>query len=465
MTRRASLDGLPTELVCYICGELSLTDIDALEHAYETDLRDIIADIFRHRLLHSEHNPLFELVSIGRIECIEELASCSALDVNVKDRFGRTPLHIAAAQGLVSIITALLQYKNINKDAEDGQCQTPLATAISNHHMAVIQLLVSEGASTRQALTLAVGKGFAEVVSLLLGMDDIDVNERNKANITPLFLAAEAGSATITAELLSHKQINPDLRERGSLCTPFLIAASRGHAVILVHLMRHVDVDIHASDREERTALSLAAEQGHLDVVRLLLSLGANPHHVDRRGRNCLHYATQRSHERVTSVLLLHRCNAQLLDNMGMTALSLAVKAKQDRIVDMILETVEDIDHEALLMTAVMYSNIHSASRALEHVSPNIEYNGSTPLLRSRRPSFFLFLLSAHDIDPNQTDVYGQTPLIFAVRNGWISVVRAIFSKHKGEIDVDRVDNSGRSALCYATELRQDRMIRLILNQ
>lgn len=48
-----------------------------------------------------------------------------------------------------------------------------------------------------------------------------------------------------------------------------------------------------------RTALHLAADQGHSYVVVCFLTAGAAVNVVDRKNNNALHYASMRSHESV----------------------------------------------------------------------------------------------------------------------------------------------------------------------
>ncbi|CAK8996384.1 Ankyrin repeat domain-containing protein 54 (Lyn-interacting ankyrin repeat protein) [Durusdinium trenchii] len=51
---------------------------------------------------------------------------------NVRDDFGRTPLHIAALMGHVEIAKALLEFRDCNPNAIDGHGRTPLCVALSS---------------------------------------------------------------------------------------------------------------------------------------------------------------------------------------------------------------------------------------------------------------------------------------------------------------------------------------------
>eukprot|EP00434_Breviolum_minutum_P011193 symbB.v1.2.009876.t1/scaffold632.1/size217234/15 len=53
-------------------------------------------------------------------------------DPNIKDEFGRTPLHIAALMGHVEIAKSLLDFRDCNCNAIDGHGRTPLGVALSD---------------------------------------------------------------------------------------------------------------------------------------------------------------------------------------------------------------------------------------------------------------------------------------------------------------------------------------------
>lgn len=109
----------------------------------------------------------------------ENLAKCEALlnagaDVNTRDAWLCTPLHIASHRGSLLAVRLLLR-KNAKVDPVEAWDQTPLHLACAGGHQAVVALLLREGADK----------------------DAMDAQDR-----TPLFLAGENKHAGLASFLL-----------------------------------------------------------------------------------------------------------------------------------------------------------------------------------------------------------------------------------------------------------------------
>ena len=79
----------------------------------------------------------------------------SFIEANAADALGRTPLHIAAAQGSIAVVDALLQ-ANCNHRMIDKRGRTPLMEAASYGHVTVLETLMyaspTQEAQTEYAL-------------------------------------------------------------------------------------------------------------------------------------------------------------------------------------------------------------------------------------------------------------------------------------------------------------------------
>jgi uncharacterized protein len=151
--------------------------------------------------------PLHLAAANGNKDIAEFLLTAKA-DVNSRDNAGSTPLHQAeAAKGDHADLVELLIEHRAEVDASDKHGLTPLHYGtLANNRNAVISLLnhaanvnvqANEGGAT--PLILAVGKGYKELVELLLA-HGADVNLPDDRG-TPLAWAKHAGHEDI-AKLL-----------------------------------------------------------------------------------------------------------------------------------------------------------------------------------------------------------------------------------------------------------------------
>ena len=121
-----------------------------------------------------------------------------------------TPLHAAAQEGHLEVVTFLLS-KGVcfNSEAKDGS--TPLHLAAQGGHTSVVAcllrcegIMMREDSFGRQPLHLAAWKGFADICVLLVKAG-VCINARANCNITPILAAAHAGRGNVVKVLLRLK--------------------------------------------------------------------------------------------------------------------------------------------------------------------------------------------------------------------------------------------------------------------
>lgn len=87
--------------------------------------------------------------------------------------------------------------------------------------------------------------------------------------------------------------------------TPLHIAAHNGH-VKIVQLLVQQNPDCNDKDSDGMTPLMLAVLSGHEDVASVLLLKGARVADTDTQGRSSLHMAVEQRHESMLRLLLDH---------------------------------------------------------------------------------------------------------------------------------------------------------------
>ena len=73
--------------------------------------------------------------------------------------------------------------------------------------------------------------------------------------------------------------------------------------VVTIHTLHSKGVDVSVGDYDQRTALHVAASEGAVNAVRVLLQLGAKKDAVDRWGATAAKSAAQAGHDHVVALL------------------------------------------------------------------------------------------------------------------------------------------------------------------
>ena len=188
----------------------------------------------------------------------------------------------------------------------------------------------------------AVACGNGDTVRSLLQFDGSLVNKESATGLTALAYACMYGFQDVVAELLA-KSARADKADIIG-CNPLMYAARFGHASC-VRLLLRVNCNVNESTcRSSVTALTLAAEMGHIDIVQMLLTAGTD---IPKRKRSALHVAASAGghrHRRIIEILEKARYDVNLADSKGQTPLMYAASSGNDTSVNLLLRLGADRD-------------------------------------------------------------------------------------------------------------------------
>lgn len=189
---------------------LAAASSSALAGAYD----DLIAAVYR-----DDTNAVMDLVNRG-------------MDVNSVDPGGNTLLHVAARNGNDALIAALIKQK-ANPNARNRFGDTPLALAAYNGKKTAIDVLLTAGAQINSpgwtALHYAVFAEQPEIVAHLLSKGaQVDLRAPNQQ--TALMLAAKNGNIGIVRMLLNAKA-DPRLKDQND-DTPLTLARQSNNSTV-----------------------------------------------------------------------------------------------------------------------------------------------------------------------------------------------------------------------------------------
>lgn len=304
------------------------------------------------------------------------------VSVDATGKNGYTALMVAAGRGAADVVDLLLaRGADVDRATSDGWTALMEAAYRDQDRMVVRLLKAGARADAREArlgltplLVAAKGDRPASVTALLEAGADVDaVDRKNGLGALHHALASrKQRSDQIAAELLV-RGADAGLPAKDGF-TP-LMSAARSGSLAKATLVLSENVDVNARSRDGRTALGLAAANGHVrlvrrllqagararaapgevgalteaiqagshDVVRLLLENDADPNRPGRKGRTPLALAAIDGDERLTRLLLDKGAAVDGRDaGTGSTALMWAANTGRKRIVELLMERGAD---------------------------------------------------------------------------------------------------------------------------
>ncbi|KAH9998710.1 ankyrin repeat-containing domain protein [Russula vinacea] len=195
------------------------------------------------------------------------------------------PLYYASLGGFYDLAEHLVGKHPEHINAKGGRMVTPLVAALSGKHFEVAELLHRNGADIDVCdsvgdtpLREACQAGILDIVQWLLN-HGADANAQGPHNRPPLIAAAYYGHLKEVQVLIKHSA-DIHIRDRFSGMTPLHAAAGsvfgthRDRVDIMQVLLDHGAI-IDAEDKNGRTPLQLALEEGGDDVATWLKEHGA----------------------------------------------------------------------------------------------------------------------------------------------------------------------------------------------
>ncbi|MEO1376511.1 MAG: ankyrin repeat domain-containing protein, partial [Cyanobacteria bacterium J06635_10] len=192
-------------------------------------------------------------------EIVEVLLSHQA-NVNAKDKFGNTPLHLISQ--INQKTRKNLDIKSLINNQFDFNAQN------EKIRLAIVKLLVKKGA---------------------------DIELKNNRGYNPLHLAAKEHHKYII-EYLIKKGAKIDERAASNAKTPLILAAEGFSNIHIIQLMIENGANVNAKDKHGETPLHIAAMNANQnsDIIKLLVKSGADINAKNNNGETPLHKSLRR---------------------------------------------------------------------------------------------------------------------------------------------------------------------------
>lgn len=327
----------------------------------------------------------------------------------------------------------------------------------------------------------------------------------NSLDQEPIVLAARFNLHRTLKDMLNSYESSQAILNQSLLWTSRL-----GHGRIVAELLTAgSDPNMRGSDRQ--TALTAAAEHGHLScVVTILADKRTDINTTGRMRRSGLSFACGNGHDRiVTEFLRQDGCRCDDADDSGATPFFWAVGGGHYSIISTLAKHASvDVNHQDKKgRTVVSWAAGDGMREVLQRLSklPGIDFNkkdnnGKSPLswaAGNGHDSVVDFLVQHKKVDKasvdkdlrnaiswasefghlnalrillkngcpgvDTEDIDGWTPLAWAIQNNAPGVIQALLST--GLVHLERQDRGGRTALSWAVEYGHASVVKVLLQE
>ena len=275
-------------------------------------------------------------------------------------------------------------------------------------------------------------------------------------------LASQDGHNNIVELLLLHN-VNIDLQNIDG-CTDFK------ETTMLAFLRHNASADFH--NRAGHTPLTVAAANGYVEALRLILDRNSPVNAQDRKGRTALISSVLNNKIQCAELLLDYEARADIQDHEGKTALTLASQ-KFPVLLELLVPKgghnaidMQDNTGQTPLMISAENGDINSTQLLLRHrANTNLQDKmGRTACMRVMYSMGAKHYLPIADCDiwrditnmlvnngasANISDKSGTSPLMICAGRGWCGLTDMLL---RHQADVNASDKDGITALQLAVE-------------
>ena len=255
----------------------------------------------------------------GHIRCLRSLIEKAAVISQINAAtlgFGSTPLMVAVEKQQLGAVRFLLnQGADVNLKDDYGFTALHLAAVISMYEAVIC--LVENGA---------------------------DVNAVNLRDVTPLMMACDDDSNMDVVRYLMRRGADVHLKDfDGFTALLYAITSDSDFALDILRFLIQNGADFNTRNREEATPLMLASWNGYLDKVKFLTEQGADVDAQDENGDTALHYAAstdEPSPTQIVNMLLIAGASHQS-NTSGLTPLLTACNSRSVDVVEFLIQQPE----------------------------------------------------------------------------------------------------------------------------
>ena len=392
------------------------------------------------------------------LELFQYLLSRYQLTIDSKDRYGRTPLHIASLHALSDIAEFIINTQDSDSLESllvadyDKSCLyfasltstrikggNVYCKLVSSHDIPIVDVINAIG--VRKNVDFFKSKQRLNLLSSLLKKANTYPNFKANATTKSLLHSASQSGNTLLVKALQEYDIASSLNSGYQSLAHN--AASSGSTTMLNYIISQYNLNANLPDRIGRTPLMHSCSSGSINAVEYLINChNSDPNITDRKGMTCLHHSCRNGHIDITRYLIeVQHCDINKTDDEGRTLVHHAAWSGNFNLVQYL------ITKQGLSPTAVNKNGL----TALHYASLTLNLH----LVQE--------LVVTHQLDPHQADSNGKLPIHCAAQSGGIFILDYFVKSCK--CNLNQTDARGWNVFHYSSENGKSHFIKHVISQ
>ncbi|XP_052087466.1 ankyrin-3-like [Mytilus californianus] len=316
-------------------------------------------------------------------------------------------------------------------------------------------------------LFVAAQEGHTEAVKLLTN-NNTDINKCSDTGASPLFIACQRNHIEIVNALLHNKADINQCTVNGT--SPLHISCQNNHLEI-ANILLNNKADICSGKDNEGSLMINACENNNIEIVNLLLHNKASVNKCGKDGASPLFIACYNNNIELLKVLLHNNADIDKCVNDGLSPLYIASQNNHIAIVDMLLKKNADIDKctsngLSPLFVACMMNHIEIVKCLVGKTADidKCQNDGASPLFIACTKNHLeiVKILLSYKADCNKCEKNEMSPLFIACQQNHIEIVKVLLDN---KADINKCKDDGVSPLHVACQQNHIEIVKSLLSK